>query len=59
MYRYLSTLLGRLSRELLIYLCMESEDVWREAMGFSPAERGGLSAMLDRRVWFDSPKALC
>jgi hypothetical protein len=29
---------------------MESEDVWREALGFSPAERGGLSAMLDRRV---------
>jgi spore photoproduct lyase len=50
MYRYLSTLLRRLSRDLLIYLCMESADVWQEALGFSPAERGGLSAMLDRRV---------
>jgi spore photoproduct lyase len=59
MYRCLGTLLRRVSRNLLVYLCMESEDVWREALGFSPAERGGLSAMLDRRVWFDSPKALC
>jgi len=50
MYRHLSTLLRRLSRDLLIYLCMESEDIWREALGFSPAERGGLSAMLDSRV---------
>jgi spore photoproduct lyase len=50
MYRYLGALLHRLSCDLLIYLCMESEDVWREALGFSPAERGGLSAMLDRRV---------
>jgi spore photoproduct lyase len=50
MYRHLSTLLHRLSRDLFIYLCMESEDVWREALGFSPVERGGLSAMLDRRV---------
>ena len=50
MYRHLSGLLRRLSRDLFIYLCMESEDVWREALGFSPAERDGLSAMLDRRV---------
>ena len=50
MYRYLSTLLRRWASDLLIYLCMESEDVWREALGFGPAERGGLSAMLDRRV---------
>jgi len=50
MYRYLSTLLRRWARDLLIYLCMESEDVWREALGFSPLEWGGLSAMLDRGV---------
>jgi DNA repair photolyase len=50
MYRHLNTLLHRVSRDLFIYLCMESEDVWREALGFSPVERGGLSAMLDRRM---------
>ena len=50
MYRHLSTLLRQVSHDLFIYLCMESEDVWREALGFSPVERGGLSAMLDRRV---------
>jgi spore photoproduct lyase len=64
MYRHLSTLLRQVYRNLFIYLCMESEDVWREALGFSPVERGGLRAMLDRRaasspVRFDSPGALC
>lgn len=50
MYRYLNELLRKFSCDLPIYLCMESEDVWRQALGFSPAEQGGLSAMLDRRV---------
>jgi spore photoproduct lyase len=29
------------------YLCMEDEQVWSQSFGFTPAERGGLSAMLD------------
>jgi spore photoproduct lyase len=34
--------------QVLIYLCMESDDVWKRSFGFSPAERGGLARMLDK-----------
>jgi spore photoproduct lyase len=50
MYRQLSESLRCGHQEICIYLCMESDDVWREAFGFTPAERGGLSAMLDRQA---------
>jgi spore photoproduct lyase len=50
MYRHLGQLLREVSPDLCIYLCMESEDIWREALGFAAAERGGLPAMLDRQV---------
>jgi spore photoproduct lyase len=50
MYHHLSGLLREMRRDLCIYCCMESEDVWRESLGFSPAERGGLGAMLDREA---------
>ncbi|MCB2214487.1 SPL family radical SAM protein [Desulfofustis glycolicus] len=33
-----------------IYFCMESDEIWRAVMGFCPAERGGLPAMLDRTI---------
>lgn len=36
--------------ELCIYLCMESDDIWKESFGFSPLELGGLHNMLDRAV---------
>jgi spore photoproduct lyase len=50
MYAYLNELLLGVYKDLCVYLCMESDDVWREAFGFTPAERGGLSGMLDRRA---------
>jgi spore photoproduct lyase len=31
-----------------IYLCMESDEIWREVFGHTPEERGGLAMMLDR-----------
>ena len=36
--------------EALIYTCMEDDEVWEKALGFKPAERGGLSRMLDERA---------
>jgi spore photoproduct lyase len=33
-----------------IYFCMENDTIWREVFGFTPEERGGLPAMLDRAV---------
>ena len=50
MFRHLGNLLNGINQNLCVYLCMESEDIWREALGFTPAEKGGLSAMLDRQA---------
>jgi spore photoproduct lyase len=50
MYTHLKELLLAVHKDLCLYLCMESNDVWRETFGFIPAERGGLSAMLDRQL---------
>jgi len=30
-----------------VYFCMESDEIWKEVMGFVPEERGGLAKMLD------------
>ena len=35
---------------LCVYLCMENDDIWRQAFGFTPEERGGLIHMLDEAV---------
>jgi spore photoproduct lyase len=32
------------------YLCMEGKDVWKDALGFSPDDVGGLPSMLDNAV---------
>jgi len=33
-----------------LYLCMESNDVWREGLEWSPQNTAGLSSFLDNRV---------
>jgi spore photoproduct lyase len=33
--------------DVLVYFCMEDDEVWEKCMGFVPADRGGLSKMLD------------
>jgi spore photoproduct lyase len=33
-----------------IYFCMESDEIWKEVMGFAPCEAGGLPHMLDSSV---------
>jgi spore photoproduct lyase len=35
------------SREVTVYFCMESEEVWRKVFGFTSDQMGGLSHMLD------------
>jgi spore photoproduct lyase len=40
----------KIDPRLCAYLCMEGDDIWKESFGFSPDERGGLSAMLDDAV---------
>ena len=41
---------ARCAPNTCIYFCMESDEIWQEIMGFAPAEKGGLGAMLDRAV---------
>ena len=33
--------------EVLIYFCMEDDEVWQKSMGFIPQDRGGLPGMMD------------
>ncbi len=49
-YSFILDRIRRADPELCAYLCMESDDVWRDSFGFSPEERGGLDRMLDRAV---------
>jgi len=51
MYRHLlDRMAKRLHGRTCVYLCMESDEIWREVFGFAPDERGGLPAMLDAAV---------
>ena len=49
-YSFIADKIRKADPDLCVYLCMESDDVWRDSLGFSPRERGGLIHMLDRAV---------
>lgn len=46
----LSELYRYASKETCIYFCMENDTIWKEVFGFTPEEKGGLPAMLDRSI---------
>ena len=49
MYRHMAHHLSRyLAPDTCLYFCMESDEIWRDVFGFTPEEKGGLPAMLDR-----------
>lgn len=50
LYSRLSERLRKWHDDLGIYLCMESDDVWEQSMGWSPRNSVGLSRYLDGRV---------
>jgi spore photoproduct lyase len=50
MYASLSERLGKWHDDLGIYLCMESDDVWGQSLGWSPRASSHLSRYLDNRV---------
>ena len=35
---------------VLIYFCMEDDEVWQKSLGFTASERGGLTQMLDEQA---------
>lgn len=51
LYRHIYHLLQRRAHaDTCIYFCMESDEIWREVMGYVPEERGGIPHMLDLAV---------
>lgn len=50
MIGFMAENLARWHKDLGVYLCMESEDVWQEGMGWAPEGSEGLSRFLDARV---------
>lgn len=50
MYAFLREMLEKWSPDLTLYLCMEGDEVWKKALGWSPGDTEGLSHYLDERV---------
>jgi spore photoproduct lyase len=50
LYRFMRQHLDDWYRNLGLYLCMESNEVWERALGWSPGDSEGLARYLDRRA---------
>ena len=50
LFRKMAAWIREMAPDVALYLCMEDEEVWENALGFLPEERGGLSRMLDESV---------
>lgn len=48
LYRKVVAAIKSIAPDAMVYFCMEDDEVWQNACGFVPDERGGLPAMLDR-----------
>jgi spore photoproduct lyase len=57
LYDFVRRLLEGWHPDLGLYLCMESDEVWRSSMGWSPETSDGLRHYLDQRVvkFFNAP----
>jgi spore photoproduct lyase len=47
LYRRVAAWIREIAPDVLVYFCMEDDEVWQKSLGFLPNERGGLSHMLD------------
>lgn len=50
LYQRIIKKIKEISPEVLIYFCMEDDEVWEKSLGFIPSERGGLSEMLNENA---------
>ena len=48
LYRKIISWIREYAPEVLIYFCMEDDEVWQKSMGFIPQDLGGLPRMLDK-----------
>jgi spore photoproduct lyase len=47
LYRKIVSWIRAQAPDVVIYFCMEDDDVWQKAIGFTPQTKGGLPRMLD------------
>lgn len=47
LYRKMASWIKEISPDILVYFCMEDDEVWEKSLGFVPSNRGGLPKMLD------------
>jgi len=47
LYRKMVSWIREIAPDVLVYYCMEDDDVWEKTLGFSPSDRGGLPKILD------------
>jgi spore photoproduct lyase len=47
LYRKMAAWIRDLAPDVMLYFCMEDEEVWERVLGFVPEARGGLPRMLD------------
>lgn len=46
-YRKIISMIREIAPDVLLYFCMEDDEVWEKSLGFIPSDRGGLPRMLD------------
>ena len=49
-YQKIVASIRRLAPGVLIYYCMEDDEVWQKTLGYAPDENGGLDRMLDEQA---------
>ena len=47
-YRQFIKQIRQYAPNVLVYFCMEDDEVWHKTMGFTPKDKGGLANMLDQ-----------
>ncbi|MGD8226600.1 MAG: DNA photolyase [Desulfobacteraceae bacterium] len=50
LYGFMGEKLDQWHKDLGLYLCMESDEIWQKSLGWSPDDSAGLSNFLDARV---------
>lgn len=48
LYRHVARCIRKIAPNVVVYFCMEDDEVWKKSLGFLPSERGGLEKMLDQ-----------
>ncbi len=46
-YKKMVAWIKEIAPDVLVYFCMEDDEVWEKSAGFNPKDKGGLAAMLD------------